>query len=112
LATQKHKKCDFETKMKQNETKTLEKSQKSQKSHCCIDCGVEFNSRTSLWRHRRKCNFNNELELTDKEIITALMEQNEKLLKIVENGQSQTSSIISNMHNTNSNNTNNERITT
>jgi hypothetical protein len=99
LSTQKHKKCDFETKMKQNETKSLKKFEKFQ-----CDCGIEFNSRTSLWRHKRKCNFNNELELTDKEIITALMEQNEKLLKIVENGQSQTSSIISNMHNNNSNN--------
>jgi hypothetical protein len=85
LSTQKHKKCENETNMKQNETKKYEKFQ--------CECGSIFNSRTTLWRHKQKCNQNddnycdnNELGLTDKEIISALLQQNEKLFKIIENG--------------------------
>ena len=93
LSTRKHKKCDNETNMKQNETEMSEKSQKVAKKIICDDCGLVFNSRTTLWRHKQKCNKNydnycdnNELGLTDKEIISALLQQNEKLFKIIENG--------------------------
>jgi hypothetical protein len=90
LSTQKHKKCENETNMKQNETKKDEKFQ--------CECGIIFNSRTTLWRHKQKCYIhnpnisnddydkNNELGLTDKEIISALLQQNEKLFKFIENG--------------------------
>jgi hypothetical protein len=87
LSTQKHKKCENETFLKQNETKKDEKFQ--------CECGITCNSRTTLWRHKQKCKLNdddddddknNELGLTDKEIISALLQQNEKLFKIIENG--------------------------
>ncbi len=92
LSTRKHKNCDNETKLKQNETDLSEKSQKVAKQIFCDDCGTIFNSRTTLWRHKQKCkqneddDKNNELGLTDKEIISALLQQNEKLFKIIENG--------------------------
>jgi len=91
LTTRKHK-------MKQNETDFSEKSQKVAKKIICDDCSSIFNSRTTLWRHKQKCSIrnpiftnededkNNELGLTDKEIISALLQQNEKLFKIIENG--------------------------
>jgi hypothetical protein len=86
ISTQKHKKCENETFLKQNETKKDEKFQ--------CECGSICNSRTTLWRHKQKCkqidddDKNNELGLTDKEIISALLQQNEKLFKIIENGVS------------------------
>jgi|Laugresu1bdmlbsd_1035121.scaffolds.fasta_scaffold05648_4 hypothetical protein len=100
VSTQKHKKCENETKMKQNETKKDEKFQ--------CDCGTICNSRTTLWRHNQKCNKkeeipnkNVELELTDKEIITVLLQQNEKLFKIIENGHTNNNAcnIINNLNN-------------
>jgi hypothetical protein len=64
-------------------------------------CGSYFTSRTTLWRHKKKCfpNKEDESELTDKEIIKAL-------LKITQNGITNNSN-----NNTNSNNTiNNNKI--
>jgi hypothetical protein len=104
LSTQKHKKCENETFLKQNETKKDEKFQ--------CECGSMFNSRTTLWRHKQKCkqiddDKNNELELTDKEIITALLQQNEKLFKIIENGVN-TNNAPCNIVNNNLNNVGNK----
>jgi hypothetical protein len=69
--------------LKQTGTEVSEKSQKIAKKIICDDCGDIFNSRTTLWRHKQKCkdycSDNNELGLTDKEIISALLHQNEKL---------------------------------
>jgi len=106
LSTRKHKKCDFETIVKQNETELSEKSQKVAKHINCDDCGLKFNSRTSLWRHKHKCN-NNELGLTDKEIISSLLNQNEKLFKIIENGVA-TNNSTNNIVNNNLNNVGNK----
>jgi hypothetical protein len=94
LSTRKHKNCENETILKQNETYMSKISQKISKQISCDDCGTMFNSRTTLWRHKQKCkqidddDKNNELGLTDKEIISALLQQNEKLFKIIENGVS------------------------
>ena len=49
LSTDKHK-------MKQNETDETYLVQKGSNNHQCI-CGVCLNSRTTLWRHKSKCNF-------------------------------------------------------
>ena len=101
LLTRKHK-------MKQNETK---KSQKLAENYSCNNCGYICNSRTSLWRHKKNCNTeitnvssnidigcdnSNDTtpEMSDKEIIRILLEQNEKLFKMVENSPS--SNIVTN----------------
>jgi hypothetical protein len=106
LSTQKHKKCENETNMKQNETKKDEKFQ--------CECGIICNSRTTLWRHKQKCKQNdedeknNELGLTDKEIISALLQQNEKLFKIIENGTPNNNTLCNIVNNNNLNNVGNK----
>jgi hypothetical protein len=93
LSTLKHQNGTFETKMKQ-------KVPKSSENECF--CGAQFNSRTTLWRHKRKYGCNNQTiqcddsELTDKEIINVLIQQNEKLFKIIENG---TTNVYNNVNN-------------
>ena len=59
IVTKKHKKLE----MKQNETSETKadekgtKGTKRQKYHeyCCDKCGEPFGSRTTLWRHKKKC---------------------------------------------------------
>jgi len=63
----------------------------------CNYCDKKFKSRVGLWKHRKICDHNNQLGLTDKEIINSLVKQNDKLMKIIENG-------VGNTTNTNSHN--------
>jgi hypothetical protein len=99
LTTDKHKKHVFET----NETKKVPKS--SIKYQC--DCSLFFNSRTTLWRHKKACNVTNNTniitndKLTDDNLIVMLINEckdirneNKELIKIIKNGT----------HNINSNN--------
>lgn len=109
LGTDKHKNRQNET----NETKKVPKS--STISKC--PCGKIYNSRTSLWRHKKTCNnindnVNNEIkdnniiqnnsieginQLSDKELITMLVKQNSELMNVIKSGT----------HNINYNNTTN-----
>ena len=74
--------------LKQNETKK-EPKRAIPIMHSCDICDAEFNSRTSLWRHKKKCqiileneiNDNNkpnkqleEDEITTRELVTQLIE--------------------------------------
>jgi len=98
ISTQKHKNGTFET----TETK---KVPKSSENYVCF-CGTYFNSRTTLWRHKRKfgCNSrsfqsdedDDDRELTDKEIINVLIEQNDKLFKIIESGVTKPTNVYNN----------------
>ena len=84
LSTDKHKK-------RENETFETEKSQIVAKNLQCI-CGICFNSRTTLWRHKKVCKSENELEevknksVNDDELIVMLVKQNKELLELVKNG--------------------------
>jgi hypothetical protein len=72
------------------------------KIYTCNKCEKKYNERTGLWRHKKKCNDEttiNQLGITDKELINILIQQNQKLMNIVENG-------------TNNNNNNNSHNTT
>jgi hypothetical protein len=109
LETDKHKKREnetFETEMKQNVAKNLQ----------CI-CGIYFNSRTTLWRHKKKCKEDEqviqpsnvittelvmELIKDNKEMKQIILEQNNTISSLVKNG-------ISNNNNTNSLNNNNNK---
>jgi hypothetical protein len=105
LQTIKHKNKEnetFETKMKPNIIKNLQ----------CI-CGINFNSRTTLWRHKKKCSFeNNEHEnkngqescLSDKDLIIMLVKQNTELMDMLKNNNTSQAN-----HNTNSLNNNNNK---
>jgi hypothetical protein len=88
-----------ETEMKQNVSKNLQ----------CI-CGINFNSRTTLWRHKKKCNFEKDdyiteenKHLNDKELIIMLVKQNTELMDMLKNNNS------NNINNTNSLNNNNNK---
>jgi len=111
LETVKHK-------MKQNETFETQIVPKSSTNHQCV-CGISFNNRTTLWRHKKKCTFENniimnkeEKTLNDKELIimlvkqnTELMEQNTELMDMLKNNNTNT---IQNTNSLNNNNNNNK----
>jgi hypothetical protein len=83
ISTLKHKNGTFETNLKQ-------KVPKSSEFPC--NCGRIFQSRTTLWRHKRKeeCE---QSSITDKEIISVLLQQNEKLFKLIEDNASKTTNV-------------------
>ena len=78
-----------------------EKGQKGQKVilHICENCNKEYNDRSGLWRHKKKCNYkeseseednNKSVEPSDKEIIMMLIKDNSEfknmMMKVMENG--------------------------
>ena len=90
-----------------------EKWQKvANKMFCCENCGKEYNDRTGLWRHNKKCNqkpeepkqeeTKNEINF-DKELFMMLINQNKELLEIVKNGTHNNTNNSNNTH-TNSHN--------
>jgi len=94
FTTDKHQKRLLETNLKQNETKVGESSQKvgKEKIFFCQDCQTNFGSRTTLWRHKNKCeiiNKNSEYENKDitfitnivTEVIKELTNQNTDMIK-------------------------------
>ena len=102
LATDKHN-------MKQNETNETDLSQKVAKSLQC-SCGICFNSRTTLWRHKKKCNFeksetqdNN--SISDKDLIIMLVKQNTELMDILKNNNLNQANYNTNSLNNNNNKT-------
>jgi hypothetical protein len=105
LNTEKHK-------MKQNETFETCLVQKSSANLQCI-CGINFNNRTTLWRHKKKCNFESKTNedvcqevnsISDKELIIMLVKQNTELMDMLKNNSSSQAN-----HNTNSLNNNNNK---
>ena len=90
--------------------------------YICEICEKKYNSRNGLWVHKKKCidetsvaNLKNdlaneekcsanELGLTDKELINILVQQNQKLMNLVENGTNiNTTNNTTNSHNTTNN---------
>ena len=99
LLTQKHTR----NKMATDGNINLEKT-----PYTCENCGKEYNDRTGLWRHNKKCVSNkqdhtqNANVLGDKELIMMLINQNKELMEIVKNGTNTNHS--HNNNNTNSHN--------
>ena len=105
ISTDKHK-------MKQNETFVTDLVQKSSEKSQCI-CGISFNNRTTLWRHKKKCNLENKNNednnqevnsLSDKDLIIMLLKQNTELMDMLKNNSSSQAN-----NNTNSLNNNNNK---
>jgi hypothetical protein len=104
-------------KLKQTETNETQKEKKGEKNIC--DCGQLFKSRTTLWRHKQKCDYYNEeqnqeqeqekfetLEPTTKEIIDLMrlqMLENQELRKIMISQQQQIIELASKNSVTNNN---------
>jgi hypothetical protein len=84
--------------LKQNETKSCQKV--APNLNAC-SCGTSFTSRTSLWRHRKKCTF--ETKDAFEQTQTFNQQVIEALLKITQNG------IANNSHNNNNNTNSNNK---
>ena len=82
-------------------------SKSSNESFICISCGKHYSTNAGLWKHKQKCNCNDEQQIkisdepTDKELIVMLMKKNDELqtmmTEVIKNG-------THNITNTNSHN--------
>ena len=96
----------YKHQMKQNEINETKLSPKVTDLFQCA-CKISFNSRTTLWRHKKKCNFEkNEIKdnksLTDKELIIMLVKQNTELMDMLKNNNlSQANHNINSLNNNN-----------
>ena len=102
LTTRKHK-------MKQNETNL---TPKNAAKYFCNFCKFEFHSRTTLWRHKKKCTHNTEIGVYESEnddtskLLEFLMNENKELKKMmIENSGNHTNNVntTNNMNNNNFN---------
>ena len=86
------------------------KNGKNEVNYCCENCGKEYNDRSGLWRHKKKCNFGKKTESTtqknetsDKEIMVALIKDNSEIknmiMEVIKNGTHNTNTTHTNSHN-------------
>jgi len=83
------------------------------KKYLCANCDKEYNDRSGLWRHKKKCEENNNLQekidnidLSNKDdLIMMLLKQNSELLEIVKNGTNNTTNTNTNCNNHSNNKT-------
>ena len=113
LLTHKHIYKANETNETKNETNETTKEKKEKQFVC--ECGLVFNSRTTLWRHKKTCNktsvTDSNVESIDKDqIIIMLIKQNAEfknmmieqqniMMKVIENGTNNTNITHTNSHN-------------
>jgi hypothetical protein len=108
LFTAKHQRMTKEDNGGQKGAKTA-KFQQLTKFKCC--CGKEYKYRQGLWKHRIVCdeyNSNSDtmevdknIQLTEKELIDILVEQNKKLMNLLETGTNNTNNTNNLMNNCN-----------
>jgi hypothetical protein len=116
--------CDYSTDRKFNFDNHLDSikhknnannafSAKTSKDYECQNCNKIFNDRAGLWRHNKKCNLSIENILykengpTDKEIIMMLIKDNSELKNMIFEQQNLMMKVIENgTHNTTNNTTN------
>jgi hypothetical protein len=114
LLTSKHIK---QVKMKQNETNETKKEKKEKKEkythdNSC-DCGLVFNSRTTLWRHKKTCIIIEKSDIeqnTDKkdELINYLMKENQEFKNLILEIVKKDTTINNNSNNTTHTNSHNK----
>jgi hypothetical protein len=101
LSTDKHKKRENDSKMVVNDS---EKSQKVAKYIC--ECGNIYKYDSGYYRHKKKCQLSQIKtdDLSDKDLILMLINQNKELMQIMKNGTNNTIHNVNNNNNINSNN--------
>lgn len=72
----------------------------------CDNCNKDFKSRVGLWKHKKKCSLTEgNCELSDKDLIMALIKDNSELknliFKVIEKESSSINNTNNNSHNTN-----------
>jgi len=93
-----------------NSNKSATKNEQNEQKgaiYCCDICNKEYNDRTGLWRHKKKCNepldVSNDNEPTDKELMMMILKDNSELkniiMEVVKNGTMQNSHNTTNSHN-------------
>jgi len=117
LTTDKHNKVINGSKMVENDSDLVPKGSKI---YQCI-CGIYFNSRTTLWRHKKKCNFETqqikeqtpqslnfittelimELIKDNKEMKQIILEQNNTINNLVKNGVTNANGNTNSLNNNN-----------
>ena len=112
LLTPKHIK---RVQMKQNETNETKKEEKEEKekntqNNIC-DCGIVFNSRTTLWRHKKTCTtiekpYNEENNNKKDELINYLMKENQEFKNLILEIVKKDTTINNNNNNSNNTHTN------
>ena len=90
------------------------KNGKIELNYCCENCGKEYNDRSGLWRHKKKCKTKEDSytetkeikkdEITDKEIMLALIKDNSEIknmiMEVIKNGTHNTNNTThTNSHN-------------
>jgi hypothetical protein len=102
LGTDKHKNKVNDSKMVVNDSEKLPKV-----AHFSCNCGKIYKYDTGFYRHKKVCQetVNNSKDITDKELIVMLINQNKELMDIVKNGTNNSS------NNNNSNNINSHNKT-
>jgi hypothetical protein len=119
-------KCDYTTDRKSNfdnhnlsakHIKSMNSNvikQKLSTDHICEICNKKYKDYSGLWRHKKKCpkevsETNKELDISDKNLIITLIQQNQELQKQNNEIQKQMLEVIKNgTNNTNINNSNNK----
>jgi hypothetical protein len=78
------KKYDWERHIQTQKHKKAEIVEKNKDKIQC-ECGKYYSSKSGMWMHKKKCNFNkaNEISKFDKELILFLLKQNNELLDII-----------------------------
>ena len=101
ILTRKHKSETFETNMKQNSSEVF------QQINCF--CGKTFNSRSTIWRHKKICNVpqetKNEINLSKNDIIQMFIKENSEFKNMVLDVVKLVQPINNNTNNNNNNNT-------
>ena len=87
LSTDKHKKRENDSKMIVNDS---EKSQKVAQYIC--ECGNIYKYDSGYYRHKKKCQLSQIKadDLSDKDLILMLINQNKELMQIIKNGTNNT----------------------
>jgi len=113
-------KCDYKTHNKKDYSKHMltrkhldETNLKQKVLPLVCNCNIIFNSRTTLWRHKKICSFvnintenkkeeenNTDIDISDKSLILTLIQQNNELqkqmLEVIKNGSVQNNTINNN----------------